>query len=64
VERKRNTCPDAESSVEGGCGEVVDAPSWGGEGKVPMVTSNGCGGGRGDDVGKGRLSERGRGSTE
>jgi hypothetical protein len=64
VERKPNTCPDDESSVEGGCGEVVDASSWDGEGKLSMVTSNGCGGRRGDDEGKGCLSERGRGSTE
>lgn len=64
MERKPNTCPDVESSVEGGCGEVVDASSWDGEGKLPMVTSNGCAGGRGDDEGKGCLSERGRGSTE
>lgn len=66
MERKRNTCPDAESPVEGGCGEVVDASLWGGEGKgkLSMVTSKGCGGGRGEDEGKGSLSESGRGSTE
>lgn len=63
MERKPNTCPDVESPVEGCCGEVVGAPSWVGEGKPSMVTSNGCGGGRGDDEGKGCLSERGRGST-
>jgi hypothetical protein len=59
-----NTCPDTESSVEGGCGEVVDASSWDGEDKHSIVTSNDCGGIRGEGEGKGCLSERGRGSTE
>jgi hypothetical protein len=65
VERKLTTCPEVESSVEGSCGEVevVDASSWDGEGNLSMATSNGCAGRRGEDEGKGCLSERGRGST-
>ena len=64
MERRPNTCPDAKSSVEDGCGEVVDGSLWSGEGKLSIVTSKGCGGGRGEDEGKGCLSERGRGSRE
>jgi hypothetical protein len=64
VERKPTSCPDAESSVEGGCGKVVDASLWDGEGNLSMAPSSGCARRRGDDEGKGCLSERGRGSTE
>jgi hypothetical protein len=64
VERKPNTCPDVEISVEGCCGGVVDASLLDGLGNLSMVTSKGCVRRRGDDEGKGSLSERGRGSTE
>ena len=59
-----NTCSDVESTVEGDCGGVVDASWWDGGGKPSMARSKGCGGGRGEDEGKGSLSERGRGPTE
>lgn len=65
MERKPTSCPDAESSVEGGCGgEVVDASLWEGEGNLSMGPSSGCARRRGDEEGKGSLSERGRGSGE
>jgi hypothetical protein len=63
VERKANTCPEVESSVDGDCGEVVDGSSWVG-GNLSIVTSSGWVGRRGDDEGKGSLSGSGRVSTE